>query len=171
MEIPEELTVPNPTWPDARELARELAKQLSGRSQAELADAKIIVEVISPTLGKPIVNLANNVWRLRAKLVDPISNEIKEDITKDDVKKMARYLDAMYAVLGEIGIEIKDRTGETFDYGLPEKVVTAQPQEGLSSERIIETVRPTIYWNEKIAQQGEVIIATPITPSDSEKYT
>ena len=45
-------------------------------------------------------------------------------------------------------MEVKDRTGEAFDYGLPEKVVTAQPQPGLTREIIIETIRPTIYWND-----------------------
>jgi hypothetical protein len=169
MKIPEELVLPSPDWPDAHELARELAKQLSSHGQTGLGDAKIVVEVISPSLAKPILSLATSAWRLRGKVIDPLSNEINEDISKDDLKKMARYLEAIYAALAEIGIAIKDRRGEAFDYGLPEKVVAAEPQEGLSREQIVETVRPTIYWNEKLVQQGEVIIATPIETSESQK--
>ena len=67
----------------------------------------------------------------------------------------------MFQSLSGIGMEVKDRTGEAFDYGLPEKVLTAQPQPGLTREIIIETVRPTIYWNTQIAQPGEVVIGTP----------
>jgi len=68
-----------------------------------------------------------------------------------------------------VGMEVKDRTNEPFDYGLPEKVVTTQPQEGLSKEIIIETIRPTIYWNGQIAQQGEVVIATPAASTSGEQ--
>jgi hypothetical protein len=163
MEAPKELELPNPNWPDPAELAREIEKCICETSHPGLAkqDAQMVV-AIPPTFAKATIAVATNVWRLRARLIDRHSGEIREDVSREDVKKMTRYIEAIYEAFSEIGVEIKDRTGETFDYGLPEKVVTTQPQEGLSRERIIETLRPTIYWKDKLAQQGEVIIATPI---------
>jgi len=173
MEPPEEISISNPNWPDVGELAREIEKRLleTGPTRSAKPDVQRVVAVLPPPIAKATLTVATNAWRLRARLVDPGSNEVREDVSKDDVRKMVRYVGAIYEAFAEIGIEIKDRTGEAFDYGLPEKVVTAQPQEGLSRERIIETLRPTIYWNEKLAQQGEVIIATPIAKSTSERST
>ena len=56
---------------------------------------------------------------------------------------------------------IKDHTGEIFDYGLPLNVVTTQPSPGITKERVLETLKPTIYWQEQMIQMGEVVIATP----------
>jgi hypothetical protein len=159
MKTPKELSLPNPDWPDPAELVRELEKL-----GATKGGAQVFVEIPAPFV-KATITVATNAWRLRTRLIDRHSGEIKEDVSKEDVKKMARYIESIYEAFAEIGIEIKDRTGEAFDYGLPEKVVTAQPQEGLTRERIIETLRPTIYWKEKLAQQGEVTIATPIEAS------
>jgi hypothetical protein len=44
---------------------------------------------------------------------------------------------------------------------LPLKVVTSQPAPGIARETVIETIKPTIYWQQQIIQTGEVVIATP----------
>lgn len=166
METPKELSLPNANWPDPAELAREIEKLYeAGQLGSAKQGAQRVVVILPPTLAKATITVATNVWRLRTRLIDRHSGEVREEVSKEDVKKMARYIEAIYEAFAEIGVEIKDRTGEAFDYGLPEKVVTAQPQEGLSRERIIETLRPTIYWKDKLAQQGEVIIATPTAAS------
>jgi hypothetical protein len=165
METQKELSLPDPNWPDPSELARAIEKLYeAGQLGSAKGDAHIVV-AIPPAFAKATITVATNVWRLRTRLIDRHSGEVREDVSKEDVKKMARYIESIYEAFADIGIEIKDRTGEAFDYGLPEKVVTAQPQEGLTRERITETLRPTIYWKEKLAQQGEVVIATPIAAS------
>jgi hypothetical protein len=40
--------------------------------------------------------------------------------------------------------------------------VTSQPTAGITKERVTETLKPTIYWRNKIIQMGEVVIATPV---------
>lgn len=60
-----------------------------------------------------------------------------------------------------MGLEVKDHTGDAFDYGLPLKVVTTQPTPGITREMVVETIKPTIYWERQIIQAGEVVIATP----------
>jgi hypothetical protein len=164
MKIPDQFGIPKPDFPDSRNLANDLLKALSEMEKAtspKVSSAKT-EEVLPAVYAKAIIAMATNIWRIRSRIVDPLTSESKEEVSKDDVKKIARYVEAIYASITSLGIEIKDRTGESFDYGLPEKVVTANPQEGLTKERIIETMRPTIYWNNQIAQQGEVVIATPL---------
>jgi hypothetical protein len=80
---------------------------------------------------------------------------------REDMKRVYRHIEAMFESFQEMGLEIKDHTGEIFDYGLPLKVVTTQPTKGIAQERVIETLKPTIYWQKQIIQMGEVVIATP----------
>lgn len=163
MNIPEDLKLLPPDWPDVAKLAREvtkLAEELKEHSEASEPRTVMLPENVARVL----IALAMNAWRIRVRLNDA-NKEPREEIGKDDLKKINRYCDGMFESLNGIGMEIKDRTGEAFDYGLPEKVVTAQPQPGLSQEIIVETIRPTIYWNTQIAQPGEVVIGTPLESS------
>ena len=72
------------------------------------------------------------------------------------------------------GIDIKDHTGEKYDGGMALHVITFQPAPGLSHEQVIETIKPTIYRENKIVQMGEVIVgvpekgATPDTPDNEQ---
>lgn len=159
-EIPEDLKIPRPAWPDAAEFAREIAKGIvSPRSGHELIDK---TEVLPERPAKALLAIATNAWRIRTRLSDSTTREPREEIGTDDLRKVMRYLDSMFESLSGIGMEVKDRTGEAFDYGLPEKVVAAQPQAGLSKEMVLETLRPTIFFGHQIAQQGEVVIGTPL---------
>lgn len=161
MNIPKDLTIPAADWPNAGNLAREVARHLQETHPPAVPGAKI-VEVIPENVAKAMLAMATNAWRIRAKLMDTSTGEPKEELNKEDVKKVNRYTETFYESLKSIGIEVKDRTGEAFDYGMPEKVITTEPQSGIVREIIIETIRPTIYWRNQIAQQGEVVIATPI---------
>jgi hypothetical protein len=105
---------------------------------------------------KAIADLATNAWKAKIKMIDNSSGEVREEM-----KRVYRPIEGMFASFQELGVEIKDHTGEIFDYGLPLKVVTTQPTPGITKERVIETLKPTIYWQEHIIQMGEVVIATP----------
>jgi hypothetical protein len=41
------------------------------------------------------------------------------------------------------------------------KVLCFQPTPGLRRERVIETIKPTIYFKGKTIQMGEVIVGKP----------
>jgi hypothetical protein len=168
MDIPKNLEIQKPDFPDPKGLGRDLNELY--RASEQVDDPKVNEakpeEVVPSIYVKATVVLATNAWRLRTRLFDSLTNEAREEVSREEVKKMARYIEAIYDTFASMGIEIKDRTGEAFDYGLIEKVITALPQPGLKQERIIETVRPTIKWNNTTVQEGEVIIATPIEPSE-----
>lgn len=161
MKIPPDLRLPTLDFPDAADMFRSL--QPEGIAGAD--DARGISIPIE--FAREVVSMATQVWRIQTRVIDPLEGEPKELVSREDIRRIVRSLESMVGSLRQIGVEIKDRTGETFDYGLPEKVVSAQPQAGLTKERIVETMRPTIYWGNSIAQQGEIVIATPPAVSDT----
>lgn len=119
--------------------------------------------------GKPLESLIaiiTYVWRIQDRIFDRHTLEPKESIPADDVKKLTKYTEQIIDKLKSMGFEIKDRVGEQFDYGLPENVVATRPQPGLAHETVIETLMPTIYFQNKTVQRGEIVIATPEVSKD-----
>jgi hypothetical protein len=161
MKIPKDLRIDPAEWPDLGELVREVANLIHDEATPTAMSGTRTVERLPDDVAKALVVMATNAWRIRVRLTDSNSGEPRDEVGKNELKKINRYVEAIFEVLTGIGMEVKDRTGEAFDYGLPEKVVTAHAQPGLTKEMIIETLRPTIYWRSQIAQQGEVVIGTP----------
>ena len=87
---------------------------------------------------------------------DRVSGEVKEE-HKATHRSIAGILDALKG----LGYELRDREGEAYDYGLPEKVVAAEKRAGLSRELVAETIRPSIFLHGQLAWPGEVVIAVP----------
>lgn len=107
---------------------------------------------------KCIATIATNAWRAKAKMLDSATGEPREDM-----KRVYRHIEGILDGLNEIGIEVKDHTGDAFDYGMPLKVVTTQPTLGITREKVLETIKPTVYCQKtSIIQMGEVVVATPI---------
>jgi hypothetical protein len=101
--------------------------------------------------------IATNAWKAKAKMLDNTTGEVR-----DGMKRVYRHIEAILESLQGMGIEIKDHTNDAFDYGMPLRVVTTQPTAGIAKERVLETIKPTIYWKKQIIQMGEVVIATPM---------
>jgi hypothetical protein len=109
-----------------------------------------------------MILITNQLWRIETVVNDPENGEIKTDLSSQEMRKIANALEAIKQSIGELGIRIKDRCNEDFHPGLPDQVVTEEPREGISKERIIRTIRPTILWNQTMVQRGEIDIAVPI---------
>jgi hypothetical protein len=105
---------------------------------------------------KDVVDIATQAWRARGKMIDPSSGEVREEM-----KRVIRHVDAILTSFAAMGFELKDHTGDGFDYGLPLRVVGTQPTAGLTRDTVVETLKPTIYWKSRIVQSGEVIVGTP----------
>ncbi len=108
------------------------------------------------TMRQALVSIATHAWKARTRMRDAVSGEVVEEM-----KKISRSIDGIFDSLAALDIEVKDHTGQPFDYGLPIKVVTTQPTAGIAKEQVIETLKPTIYWRQRIIQTGEVVLATP----------
>jgi hypothetical protein len=107
------------------------------------------------TMLKPLVSIATNVWRAKRKMVDPATGEPREDM-----KGVNRHVEAIYRTLGDLGIEIRDHTGDAYDEGQPLKVIAYKVVPGLKTPCVSETLLPSIYWKNRLVQNGEVEIAT-----------
>lgn len=97
------------------------------------------------------------VWRARSKMIDPVSGEPLEES-----KRALRPLESTLDTLLQGGFEIKDYTNKPYVVGMLEKVVTWEQKEDLRNEIIIETIRPTIIYHEKVLQNGEIIVGVPL---------
>jgi hypothetical protein len=139
------LDLPKIQDPDRESIDAELAKL---RSSAN-------VLTTDSSLPKALANIATNAWKARSRMVD------SEGEPREETKRIYRHVDSILDSLAQLNVEIRDHTGEAFDYGLPLNVITTQPTKGIIRDRVIETIKPTIYWNRQLIQAGEVVIATP----------
>ena len=131
---------------------RQLKQIFSGGQRDEhAAEQKISTGQISIN---SLADLATACWRAKKRAGKAAEQH-------EELRRIVRDLDSAFDVLRAVGFDVKDYTGEAFDYGLPLKVITTQPVNGLQKERVIETIKPTIFWKEHIVQVGEVIIETP----------
>ena len=167
MKISHDLKIPRLGLTSPLDAAKEMLKAQIKEHETggDKPCATKITEALPAAHAKEILAIVINVWRIKSRMTDLLSKEPKEELDQGDVKKIARYLESIHNSFSLLGIEIIDRTGESFDYGLPEKVVAATPQKGISKELVRETLRPTVKWNNHI-YPGEVEIATPITKNN-----
>jgi hypothetical protein len=107
-------------------------------------------------LMKPIADVSTGLWRLRQQMLEPGT-----DRPRDEMRRSFRHLVSTLDALSDAGIRIQDHTNDPFRLGLSLKVLAYQPVEGLTKEKIIETIRPSIYYKDKRIQMGEVVVGTP----------
>ena len=69
-------------------------------------------------------------------------------------------------MLKQMGLTINDWVNQPYDAGLPVKVLTFQPAPGVDRDIILETVRPTVMWRDRLVQLGEVVVGTPVNPGE-----
>jgi hypothetical protein len=115
---------------------------------------------------KALIQITGQMWRLGSLLFEPDTSDLKSELSLQDIKKMGHAVETMREVIELIGIRVIDRCNEDFHPGLPDTVVTEEPQEGISKERIIRTIRPTIMWGQTMVQRGEIDIAVPVTKKE-----
>ena len=100
------------------------------------------------------VDVGTLVWRVQRRL-SAIGQLPKE------LNRVSRDLESTWNALAQGGVEIKDHTGQDYVAGMALKVVTSQPVTSLTKKQIIETLKPTIYYKDRIIQMGEVIVGVP----------
>lgn len=97
-----------------------------------------------------------HAWRADRRMRDRGSTEIK-----DEHRMIHRSIAGILDSLEALGFHLKDREGEPYDYGLPEKVVAAEKRSGLSRELVAETIRPSLFYHDQLLREGEIVIAVP----------
>ena len=107
---------------------------------------------LSPALG----GLATQVWRAFGKTVDPATGQPREEM-----RRVHRHIEGALDMLKQMGLTMNDWVNQPYDAGLPVKVVSFQPTPGLERDTVIEAVRPTVIWKDRLLQLGEVVVGTP----------
>ena len=64
-------------------------------------------------------------------------------------------------MLSSAKVELRDYDKEKYVDGMALKVIAFQPSSSCHVKTIIETIKPSIFYNDKLIQIGEVIVATP----------
>lgn len=101
-------------------------------------------------------DIGTGLWRLKQRMVKPGTNQ-----PLDGMQRAFRHLESVWDALIQAGVEIQDHIDKPFHPGMSLKVVSYQPTPGLERERVIETIKPTIYFGGKLIQMGEVIVGQP----------
>ncbi|MBN9692487.1 MAG: hypothetical protein J0M24_19740 [Verrucomicrobia bacterium] len=128
-----------------RELLQELAKT---RRELDAQNSK--------TLRTSLAVIATQTWKLRARLQGYRTSQPTADL-----QRLFRHVEILQDTFQDLGLRLHDPVGEPFDFGLPLTVITSQPIPGATREYVLETVKPTIYWDHRLLQPGEVVIAVP----------
>jgi len=104
----------------------------------------------------PLADLCTELWRLHSKMVDPKTRKPREEY-----RKLYRHLVSVLDILSNENVRIVDHTGQPFDPGMALLVRSFQPIPKLQAFEVIETMKPSVYQNQRLIQPGEVIVGKP----------
>lgn len=119
------------------------------------------VDLNGDAFKRGIAAIATNTWRAMARLAH---TEGAED--SKDTQRVRRHVEAIYRNLADIGVIVRDHTGDVYDEGQPMKVIASKPTLGLLRKEVSETLLPSVFWKDRLIQNGEVEIAIPM-PADN----
>jgi len=105
---------------------------------------------------KLLGDLATGIWRTRQKMLQPGTDKPSEEL-----RRAYRPLEATYDILIQSGVEIIDRTNKPFIEGTQGKILAVEPTDGIERDVVLETIKPTIIYHNRLLQTGELIIGTP----------
>lgn len=111
---------------------------------------------VPEALMQSIAALATQVWRTKGKLVDPGTGEPKEE-----TRRAYRHVESALETFAQMGVTLNDWVNQPYDPGLPVKVLTFQPTPGVMRDTVVEAVRPTVVWKDRLLQLGEVVVGIP----------
>ena len=156
--LKKQFPIAKPNWPVEQQTKEAfLSVMAAGLSQR---DQKRVDRNAVTAQEKALASIATSAWKAKSRLGDAPAAE-DSGLWKRINSDLQRILDV---IEGDLGWEIRNHTGNNFDYGMALKVVTTQPTTGIDKERVLETIKPTIYDKnnkDRIIQIGEVVIATP----------
>lgn len=109
---------------------------------------------------KTLAMVATAVWRAKIKLDSGSRAELPHEL-----RNVPRHIQAAWDALVAGQVQIDDPTGNRYVSGMAVNVLTFQPMEGIGSEIIHETIKPSVYFADRLIQRADVIVARPITPS------
>lgn len=113
---------------------------------------------------KHLVEVADALWKADTRWckADPATHD-------GPLKHLGRNLDSGLLALHAAGFEIKDHTEDRYVEGSRYEVMAFQPVDGMVYPTVIETIKPTIYFMERLIRPGQVIVGKPAEVINSEE--
>ncbi len=153
--FPPEFRIAPAAWP---------ADLLAALQRIEHVRPIVEKSVDEPPIERPwdeqaLAGTVTSLWRARRKAESMDG--------ADPMRQVKRHVQTAWDSLERLGVKVLDHDGEPFDSGLSLEALAIQPHPGVSRETIIETVRPTIYLNDRFIQMGQVIVGAPEGDKDS----
>lgn len=105
-----------------------------------------------------VADIATGVWRIKKKF-----SAVKIDDLPDEIKKAYRHVESTWDAIYSAKVEVRDYENEKYIPSRDVKSIAFQPSSSVHIETITETIKPSIFYNNKLIQMGEVIVATPDT--------
>ena len=138
-------------------LTTRSAKGLESESSAQ--EQPVVPLDQTAELIQLLADVATGLWRLRSKMLAPRTQSLLEEHHRRSYKQ----LESIFDIVKEAGVQIRDHTAEAVPGGGIHtlKVLAYEPTPSLSREEVIETLKPTILFKDRVIQTGEVIIGTP----------
>lgn len=104
---------------------------------------------------KALADAATNLWRAQRRLAGD------GDRTSSRERQVSRHLRTVREALAEAGLVVQDHDGDAFHPGRSLEALVFQEEPGLSTETVLETVRPSVYLHHHRIQMGQVIVGSP----------
>lgn len=104
---------------------------------------------------KALSEAATNLWRAQRKLAQA------EDGASRYAKQSARWLTMCRESLAGMGLVVQDHDGDPYGPGRRLEVLAFEEEPGADAERVLRTVRPSVYFRDRHIQTAQVIVGTP----------
>jgi hypothetical protein len=144
--------------------ANELSMAFETLQKSSSKNKGITTSRVSIKNDDVLFDLCTEIWRLKKK----VSAEMQRgDLSESQIP---RYIQRIDRALESANVIIHDHAGEKYLPGQAVKVISFQQCDDIpvGEERVLETVKPTIYRDGVVVKQGEVVIGTPITNQQNE---
>jgi len=128
---------------------------LRGTSQQKNTTCEVL-DCELPKLIALIADVATSIWRIKNKF-----SAVNIDDLPDEIKKAYRHVESTCDALASVKVEVRDHTNKKYVAGMALNVIAFQPSSSVRTEMITETIKPSIFYNGKLIQMGDVIVERP----------
>lgn len=111
---------------------------------------------------RTIAAVATAVWRAKTKLDSESRAKLPTEL-----QNLPRHIQAAWDALAAGEVQVDDLTGEHYVPGMAVNILAFQPLEGIASEVVHETIKPSVYFKNMLIQRADIIVARPLR--DGEK--
>jgi hypothetical protein len=155
-------------WPTDLSDEREMADELDAAGEMDELDPRHARQGFPPPNRAPVItgqevtrllaDIGVGLWRLRSKMVEPGTTR-----PLAEMERVYRHVESLWDVMEQAGLQIRDHTDEPVPEGgiYSLHAIAYQPTAGITREKVLETLKPSIFYKSHLIQMGEVIIATP----------